>query len=143
MAKFQQKKLKCIPPRLADIKDINVNISGEVDLDVLSSAFEAAVVEIGRQMSKRYRNEEHCMATVRFVGDLHEAIKKLKQYTSWGARAKLAEEAGYASGTWDANDCGSSNTDFDDLYEKAVVTFAVNLNRAAKPTQQLKKLGVK
>lgn len=143
MAKFQQKKLKCVPPRLADVKDINVDISGQVDLDVLSNAFEAAVIEIGRQLSKRYHNTDHQMATVRFVGDLYEAIKDLKNYTSWGARERLAKDAGYNTSGWDANDCGSNNTDFDDLYEKAVVTFAVNLNRVAKPKQQLKKLGVK
>jgi len=96
MGKTIKSKLKCVPPRLADIKDINVNMSGEVD------------VEIG-----------------------------------WGARTRLATDAGYSTGSWDANDCGSNNTDFDDLYEKAVVTFAVNLNRTAKAKPQLKKLGVK
>ncbi len=143
MGKAIKNKLKCVPPRLADVKDINVNISGEVDLEILSNAFESAVVEIGRQMAKRYNNAEHNMATVRFVGDLHEAIKELKDYTGWGARTKIATNAGYSTGSWDPNDCGSNNVDFDDLYEKAVVTFAVNLNRVAKPTQQLKKLGVK
>ena len=143
MGKTIKNKIKCVPPRLADVKDINVNISGEVDLDILSNAFESAVVEIGRQMAKRYNTAEHNMATVRFVGDLHEAIKDLKQYTGWGARTRLATEAGYTQGNWDANNCGSNNVDFDDLYEKAVVTFAVNLNRVAKPKQQLNKLGVK
>jgi uncharacterized membrane-anchored protein len=143
MGKTIKSKLKCVPPRLADIKDINVNMSGEVDVEILSNAFESAVVEIGRQMSKRYNNTDHQMATVRFVGDLHEAIKELKNYTGWGARTRLATDAGYSTGSWDANDCGSNNTDFDDLYEKAVVTFAVNLNRTAKAKPQLKKLGVK
>jgi hypothetical protein len=143
MGKTLKNKMKCVPPRLADVKDVNVNISGEVDLEILSNAFESAVVEIGRQMAKRYNNAEHNMATVRFVGDLHEAIKDLKQYTGWGARARLATEAGYNPGNWDANDCGSNNVDFADLYEATVVTFAVNLNRVAKPKQQLKKLGVK
>ena len=143
MGKAIKSKLKCVPPRLADVKDINVNMSGEVDVEILSNAFESAVVEIGRQMSKRYNNTEHQMATVRFVRELHEAIKELKNYTVCGARTNLATEAGYSTGTCDPNDCGSNNVDFDDLYEKAVVTFAVNLNRVAKPTQQLKKLGVK
>jgi len=143
MAKIEQKKLKCVPPRLADVKDINVDVSGEVDLEILGNAFESAVIEIGRQMSKRYNNTEHQMATVRFVGDLHAAIKQLKTYTGWGARERLAKEAGYSTGGWDANDCGSNNVDFDDLYEKEVVTFAINLNRVTKPKQQLKKLGVK
>ena len=143
MGKTIKNKNKCVPPKMADIKDISVDISGEVDLDILSNAFESAVVEIGRQMSKRYNNTEHQMATVRFVGDLHEAIKDLKKYTGWGARQRLAEDAGYTTGGWDPNDCGSNNVDFDDLYEKPVVTFAVNLNRVAKPKPQLKKLGVK
>lgn len=143
MGKQIKNKLKCVPPKMADIKDISVDISSEVDLDVLSNAFECAVVEIGRQMSKRYNNTEQSMATVRFVGDLHEAIKQLKNYTNWGARTTLATEAGYSTGSWDPNDCGSNSVDFDDLYEKAVVTFAVNLNRVAKPKPQLKKLGVK
>ena len=56
MGKAIKNKLKCVPPRLADVKDINVNISGEVNLEILSNAFESAVVEIGRQMSKRYNN---------------------------------------------------------------------------------------
>lgn len=143
MGKVIKNKSKCVPPKMVDIKDISVDISGEVDLDVLSNAFECAVVEIGRQMSKRYNSTEQSMATVRFVGDLHEAIKDLKQYTGWGARTRLATDAGYSTGSWDPNDCGSNNVDFDDLYEKAVVTFAVNLNRVAKPKPQLKKLGVK
>jgi len=143
MAKTLKNKVKCVPPRLADIKDINIDISGEVNLDVLSNAFESAVAEIGRQMAKRYSNAEHNMATVRFVGDLHEAIKELKNYTGWGARSSLAEHAGYSTASWDPNDCGSNTADFDDLYEKAVVTFAVNLSRVAKPKPQLKKLGVK
>jgi hypothetical protein len=143
MGKTVKNKAKCVPPRIADVKDINIDISGEVALDVLSNAFESAVAEIGRQMAKRYSNTEQNMETVRFVGDLHEAIKNLKHYTGWGARSKLAEDAGYSTGSWDPNNCGSNNVDFDDLYEKAVVTFAVNLNRTAKPKQQLKKLGVK
>ena len=143
MAKVIRNKVKCVPPKLAEIKDINVNVSGEVDLDVLSNAFESAVVEVGRQMAKRYNSADQNMATVRFVGDLHEAIKNLKHYTGWGARSRLAEDAGYSTGGWDPNNCGSNNVDFDDLYEKAVVTFAVNLNRVAKPKPQLKKLGVK
>ena len=143
MGKTIKNKIKCVPPRLADVKDINVNISGQVDLEVLSNAFESAVAEIGRQMAKRYSNAEHNMATVRFVGDLHEAIKELKNYTGWGARTRIAADAGYSTNNWDPNDCGSNNVDFDDLYEKAVVTFAVNLNRVAKPKQQLNKLGVK
>lgn len=143
MGKTIKNKVKCVPPRLADIKDINVDISSEVDLDVLSNAFESAVAEIGRQMAKRWNNADHQMATVRFVGDLHNAIKELKNYTNWGARQRLAQDAGYSTSGWDANNCGSNNVDFDDLYEKAVVTFAVNLNRAAKPKAELKKLGVK
>lgn len=143
MDKAIKNKVKCVPPKLAEIKDINVNVSGEVDLDVLSNAFESAVVEVGRQMAKRYNSADQNMATVRFVGDLHEAIKNLKHYTGWGARSRLAEDAGYSAGSWDPNNCGSNNVDFDDLYEKAVVTFAINLNRTAKPKQQLKKLGVK
>jgi hypothetical protein len=143
MANTLRNKIKCVPPRIADVKDINVDISGEVNLDVLSNAFESAVAEIGRQMAKRYNSAEQNMATVRFVGDLHEAIKELKTYTGWGARSRLAEDAGYTTGSWDPNNCGSNNVDFDDLYEKAVVTFAVNLNRVAKPKPQLKKLGVK
>jgi hypothetical protein len=143
MAKTIKNKVKCVPPRLADVKDINLNITGEVDLEVLSNAFECAVVELGRQMSKRYSNSSQQMEAVRFVGDLYEAIKELKKYAGWGSRNALAEHAGYNTNYWDANDCGSKNVDFGDLYEEPAVTFAVNLSRAAKPTQQLKKLGVK
>jgi len=34
MGKTIKSKLKCVPPRLADIKDINVNMSGEVDVEI-------------------------------------------------------------------------------------------------------------
>jgi hypothetical protein len=139
----KRKQLKCTPPRTADVKDITLDVSGEVNLEVLDEAFEAAVIELGRQLSKRYSNGDKTMKAVKFVADLHEAIKALKQFDGWGARSVIAEHLGYQSNTWDANGCGSANTDFGDLYETSEVQFAIAYRRPAKPAQQLRKLGTK
>lgn len=143
MVKNKTKQLKCTPPRATDIKDIVLDISGEVDLEILDEVFESAVVELGRQISKRYNNADRHMKSVKFVSDLHSAIKDLKKFDGWGARSAIAEHLGYQANTWDANGCGSANTDFGDLYENSEVQFAIAFRRPAKPVATIRKLGAK
>jgi hypothetical protein len=144
MAKNNKKnQCKQVPPRTSDVKDITMDVSAEVDLNILDSVFESAVVELGRQISKRYNNSDASMAAVKFVSDLHNAIKEFKKFDGWGARTAIATELGYNTNAWDANGCGSNNVDFGDLYEKSEVHFAIAFRKAAKPVAQLRKLGTR
>ena len=143
MAKAEKKKLKATPPRLADVKDLNIDISAGVSLSIISDVMEAAVTELGRQLGKNTYHRPGVMAAVKFASDLHESMKDLQKYDNFAGRSTIAASLGYSSDYWQSTNCDERNVDFGDLYLESTVTFAVAYQRAAKPTATLKKLGVR
>ena len=137
--------LKATPPKASDVVDINYDISATaVDLETLAKIFEAAVVELGRQISKGRGGGERYMEAIKLTSDLNEILSKMKAFSGWGARSAIPEELGYSSQYWTATGCVEQNVDFDDLYEKSEgVTVAIHYSRKAKPKDTLKKLGAK
>lgn len=136
--------LKPTPPKASDVVDINYDISATaINVETLSRIFEAAVVELGRQISKGRGNTEY-MEAIKLTSDLNEVLSKMKAFSHWGARSAIAEELGHSSQYWTATGCVEQQVDFDDLYEKSEgVTVAIHYSRKAKPKDVLKKLGAK
>ena len=137
--------LKATPPKASDVVDINYDISATaIEIETLSKIFEAAVVELGRQIAKGRGNGQYYMDAIKISADLNEVLSKLKNLSGWGARSAIAEELGYNDQYWRATSCVEQNVDFGDLYEKAEgVTVAIHYSRKAKPKDMLKKLGAK
>jgi hypothetical protein len=137
--------LKATPPKASDVVDINYDISATaINLDTLARIFEAAVVELGRQISKGRGQGDHAMEAIKITSDLNEVLSKMKAFSNWGSRSAIAEELGYSPQYWTATNCVEQQVDFDDLYEKSEgVTIAVHYSRKAKPKDVLKKLGAK
>jgi hypothetical protein len=137
--------LKATPPKASDVVDINYDISATaIDVETLSKIFEAAVVELGRQISKGRGHGQHYMDAIKITADLNEVLSKMKNFSGWGARSAIPEELGYSSQYWTATGCVEQQVDFDDLYEKSEgVTVAIHYSRKAKPKDMLKKLGAK
>lgn len=136
-------------PKLRELKDldqqINISLSS---VDALKAAFDAAIPQLGRELSKtnHYYSRKAALDATSLAADASIALTPITDGGHYGKINALANAAGYEAEHWSVTDkCGNTTrVGWDDLYEDdAEVEVIVRISRKLKDAKELNKAGVK
>lgn len=149
MGKNDVTVLKKGVPKLRDLKDLDQQINIPLSsVEALKSAFDAAIPQLGRELSKVNHSygRKAALDATSLAADASIALSPITDTGYHGKINALAGAAGYEAENWTVTDkCGSTTrVGWDDLYEDdAEVEIIVRISRKVKDAKELAKAGVK